>query len=160
MRTASQLLVLILVAAAAGQKATDFALPTNRANVICSATVKAVEPPTTARNTFLIHFKVDDGLRGVQAGEEVVVSEWSGRWQSGVERYRAGESYLLFLASDKGSSSLVGGENGRLRITKGLVTVDSAEHSERAMRLRTAARQQVPYREVADTIRAAMCERP
>ena len=155
-----RLIFLLAVPAAVWGQTGDVSALTKRASVICSVQVVSIEAPTESRNTFLIHLKVDDGLRGVQTGEEIPLSEWSGRWQAGIARWRVGESFLLFLGGTKGSVSVLDGDAGRLRVNKGMVTLDSA-NSDRAMRLRKTGAQlsQVPYREVADQIRAAMRER-
>ena len=90
------------------------------------------------------------------------MTEWPGRWQQGVERYRAGEQYLLLLADVKGVVSVAEGESGRWKITNGMVSV-TPQKAERAMRLqKTLSGQgsQIPYREVADAIRAALREQP
>jgi hypothetical protein len=154
-----RLIFLLAVPAASWAQTADVSALTKKANAICAAQVVSIEAPNESRNTFLIHLKVDDGLRGIQTGEEVVISEWAGRWQAGVARWRVGESYLLFLANAKGSVSIVDGDAGRLRISKGMVAVDVAK-SERAMRLQKtgAPPNQVPYREVADQIRLATRE--
>jgi hypothetical protein len=66
-----------------------------------------------------ITFRVLDGIRGAKTGEVVEVQEWSGLWAPGRERYRLGETVLLFLhaPSRLGLTSPVGGDAGRLEIT-------------------------------------------
>lgn len=155
------MLVSACASFAKAQSAADFSFQVNRAQIICAATVLSIEPPTSERNTYLIHFRVDDGIRGIQTDERLTVTEWAGMWKPGADRYRVGERYLLFLGGKKGSTSLVGGDNGRLRIKNELVSIESAARPERAMRLQGAAKaeaRQVPYREVIQSIRAAMRE--
>lgn len=84
-------------------------------------TVKAVEHVAAAGNnriaTTRITFHVDTAIRGVKAGQTLVITEWAGLWSSG-ERYRPGERVCLFLypPSKLGLTSPVRGPAGRFRI--------------------------------------------
>jgi len=102
-------------------------LPTQPRPVMQSAgfafagTVEAVEHIAPAgRNrigTTRITFHVDTPIRGVRAGQTLVVTEWAGLWASG-ERYRAGERVclLLYPPSKLGLTSPVRGPAGRFRV--------------------------------------------
>lgn len=67
-----------------------------------------------------ITFQVEQGYRGVQSGEQLVIREWAGLWQSG-QSYRRGERVLLFLyaPSKLGLTSVVGGASGRFVMDSG-----------------------------------------
>ena len=102
-------------------------IPTEPRPVIQSAgfafagTVKAVEHIAAAgRNrisTTRITFHVETPIRGVRAGQTLVISEWAALWSPG-ERYRPGERVCLFLypLSKLGLTSPVRGPAGRFRI--------------------------------------------
>jgi len=102
-------------------------IPTEPRPVIQSAgfafagTVKAVEHiAAVGRNrigTTRITFHVDTPIRGVRAGQTLVISEWAALWSSG-ERYRPGERVCLFLypLSKLGLTSPVRGPAGRFRV--------------------------------------------
>lgn len=87
-------------------------------------TVKTIEHiAPTGRNrigTTRITFHVDTAIRGVRAGQTLVISEWAGLWSSG-ERYRPGERVCLFLypLSKLGLTSAVRGSAGRFRVGGG-----------------------------------------
>jgi len=59
-------------------------------------------------------FRVDQAIRGVRAGQLLVIREWAGLWDSG-DRYRVGEHLVLFLypPSKMGLTSPAGGSLGR-----------------------------------------------
>jgi hypothetical protein len=67
--------------------------------------------------TMRITFRVEQAIRGVRAGQTLVIREWCGLWESG-QRYRRGERVLLFLyrPSKLGLTSAVGGPLGRFVI--------------------------------------------
>lgn len=94
---------------------------TQSAGLAFAGTVKAVEHVAAAgRNriaTTRITFHVDTAIRGVKAGQTLVITEWAGLWSSG-ERYRPGERVCLFLypPSKLGLTSPVRGPAGRFRI--------------------------------------------
>ena len=159
MKPLTKVMVLAaLLSACHAQKASDFALQTRHANVVCAATVLAVEPPTRSRNTYLVRVRVDDGIRGAQANEELTITEWSGLWEQGRERYKAGERYVLFLESSKGVTSLATGDAGRLKIEKDHTIVVNPS-AERAMRLQGKVKQsRVAYVDLIESIRAAVRE--
>jgi len=94
---------------------------TQSAGFAFAGTVKAVEHVAPAgRNrigTTRITFHVDTAIRGVRAGQTLVITEWAGLWASG-ERYHAGERVclLLYPLSKLGLTSPVRGPAGRFRI--------------------------------------------
>jgi hypothetical protein len=94
------------------------------AGYIFSGRVKAVErvAPNAAGAVpvMQITFQVDNGFRGIRTGQELVIREWAGLWQS-AERYRPGERVMLFLypPSKLGLTSPVGGEMGRFGVDPG-----------------------------------------
>ncbi|HJW99948.1 MAG TPA: hypothetical protein VJ453_07295 [Terriglobales bacterium] len=91
------------------------------AGMIFSATVKAIErrPAMAGQSvaTVAITLHVEQGVRGVKSGEDVIISQWIGLW-SGGQRYRVGEHVLLFLypRSKLGLTSCVGGTLGRFNM--------------------------------------------
>jgi len=95
-------------------------LLTLRAGYIFTGTVKAVHREHTGAGrvaTMQITFHVDKALRGVRAGQSLVIHEWEGLWEAG-ERYRPGEQMLLFLypPSKLGLTSAIGGAAGRFKV--------------------------------------------
>jgi hypothetical protein len=60
---------------------------------------------------------VEQGIRGTQTGRTLTIREWAGLWNNG-ERYRVGESVVLFLhaPSRLGLTSPLGGVQGRYNI--------------------------------------------
>jgi hypothetical protein len=84
-------------------------------------TVQDVEHiPLTGTNrigTTRITFHIDTAIRGVRAGQTLVVNEWAALWSSG-ERYRVGERLclLLYPPSKLGLTSPVHGPAGRLYV--------------------------------------------
>ncbi len=109
------------------------------AAVSVRGTVVSVEPvptPPDGVGTMRVRFRVDEGLRGVQAGQLFTLTEWQGLWISG-DRYRVGEPLLLYLyapASGSGLASPVSGYAGRISLAPsaspplaGMVALDPAE---------------------------------
>jgi len=89
------------------------------AGVIFSGRVTAIShrPATSAHavETVSITFHVEQAIRGATPGDNLTILQWMGVWSSG-QRYRVGESVLLFLypTSNLGLTSCVGGPLGRL----------------------------------------------
>ncbi|HXZ33568.1 MAG TPA: hypothetical protein VEH30_14930 [Terriglobales bacterium] len=96
----------------------------HKAGYIFSGTVKSVEriAPNNASSVpvMRITFQVDKGYVGVRSGQQLVIHECAGLWQSG-ESYRRGEKVLLFLypLSKLGLTSPVGGMSGRFAMDRG-----------------------------------------
>jgi len=94
---------------------------TQSAGFAFAGTVESVEHvAATGRNriaTTRITFHVDTPIRGVRAGQTLVINEWAALWSSG-ERYRPGERVCLFLypLSKLGLTSPVRGPAGRFRM--------------------------------------------
>jgi hypothetical protein len=95
-----------------------------KAGYIFSGRVKSVEriAPSAANSVpvMRVTFQVDKGFLGVRSGQELVIHECAGVWQSG-ESYRPGEKVLLFLypPSKLGLTSPVGGMSGRFAVDPG-----------------------------------------
>jgi len=94
----------------------------NRAALIFSGAVLRVEhvAPATENGigTVRVTFRIDEGIRGVRTGERLTIVEWDALWTSG-ERYRVGESLVLFLyapSGELGLTSPVGGRQGRISV--------------------------------------------
>jgi hypothetical protein len=99
---------------------------------IFSGTVMDVKPVPAAGSdavtTMQITFRVEQAIRGVRAGQTLVIYEWAGLWNSG-DRYRPGERLLLFLhrPSRLGLTSPVGGGLGRFAVdSNGQVILEQA----------------------------------
>jgi len=96
----------------------------SKAGYVFSGTVKSVDriAPRHASSVpvMRITFHVDRGFVGVRSGQDLVVNECIGLWQSG-ESYRPGERVTLFLypPSKLGLTSPVGGMSGRFRVDPG-----------------------------------------
>jgi hypothetical protein len=96
----------------------------HKAGYIFSGTVKSVErvAPRDANSApvMRITFRVNDAFLGVRNGQDLVIHEFAGLWQSG-ESYRQGERVLLFLypPSKLGLTSPVGGVSGRFNVDPG-----------------------------------------
>ena len=96
----------------------------NKAGYVFSGTVKSVERivPREANSVpvMRITFHVDRGFVGVRSGQDLVINECIGLWQSG-ESYRPGERVTLFLypPSKLGLTSPVGGMSGRFNVDPG-----------------------------------------
>jgi hypothetical protein len=91
------------------------------AGYIFTGTVRSIERVVPSGSnevaTMRITFQVGQAIRGVQAGQTLVIHEWAGLWESG-PRYRRGEHILLFLyhPSRLGLTSTVGGPMGRFNV--------------------------------------------
>jgi hypothetical protein len=96
-------------------------LLTRKAGYIFVGTVSAVERPAPAVPNAVaavrVSFRVEQAIRGVQAGQTLLIREWAGLWESG-PRYYPGERLLLFLyaPSKLGLTSTVGGQLGRFPV--------------------------------------------
>lgn len=101
--------------------ASSLARLSQKAGYIFAGTVTAVERITPASTgevaTVRVSFRVDQAVRGVQAGETLTIREWAGLWEAG-ERYRPGQRLVLFLypSSKLGLTSPVGGPLGRFSV--------------------------------------------
>jgi len=95
-----------------------------KSGYIFSGTVKSVEriAPNNPNSIAVmrITFHVVKGYVGVRSGQELVIRECAGLWQSG-ESYRRGQRLLLFLypPSKLGLTSPVGGMSGRFAVDPG-----------------------------------------
>jgi len=95
-----------------------------KSGYIFSGTVKSVEQiaPNSSNSVAVmrITFQVEKGYVGVRSGQELVIRECAGLWQSG-EGYRRGQRVLLFLypPSKLGLTSPVGGMSGRFAVDPG-----------------------------------------
>ena len=105
-----------------------------RAGYIFAGTVKTVEriAPREASSlgVMRITFQVEQGFRGVRAGQVLTIREWAGLWENG-ERYRPGQRVMLFLypPSKLGLTSPVGGEAGRFPVDRdGNVEIQPKRH--------------------------------
>jgi hypothetical protein len=91
--------------------------------LIFSGTVLTVEhlgtSPSGSQGITRIKFRVQSAARGARTGQIVQICEWGGLW-SGGERYRPGETVMLFLYpnSKLGLTSPVGGAAGRFQVDK------------------------------------------
>jgi hypothetical protein len=91
------------------------------AGYIFTGTVRSIERVAPSGpnevTTMRITFQVEQAIRGVQAGQTLVIHEWAGLWESG-PRYRPAERVLLFLyhPSRLGLTSTVGGPLGRFNL--------------------------------------------
>jgi hypothetical protein len=96
----------------------------HKAGYIFSGRVNLVERiasnPASSVPVMRVTFQVDRGFLGVRSGQELVIHECAGLWQSG-ESYRPGEKVLLFLypPSKLGLTSPVGGVSGRFSVDPG-----------------------------------------
>jgi hypothetical protein len=87
-----------------------------------------------------IAFRVDEGLRGCNAGETIEIAEWAELWVRG-DRYRVGQKVFLFLypRNQAGLTSPVSGDlgvimlgsSGLLQLTPQQSTFLSSQPSER-----------------------------
>lgn len=129
------------LAAAQGAPPVRLAVPelASQAAIIFRGTVLAVEhlPATSpdAVATVRVRFLVREAVRGAAAGQELTIREWQGLWDSG-ERYRVGQSVVLFLhapSGELGLTSPVGGDAGRLLVDRyGMVELPTASSVRRA----------------------------
>jgi len=96
---------------------------TARAGTIFLGRVEAIEwkhaPGGGPGDRVHVTFRVLDGIRGAKAGETLTITEWSGLWAPGNERYRTGQTLFLFLypQSRLGFTSPVAGDAGKLELT-------------------------------------------
>ena len=86
------------------------------AGIVFSGTVIQIErvKDTDARPAIVrVRFRVDEAVRGCNAGETVTLDEWAELWVPG-DRYRKGQRVLIFLypPSQTGVSSPVAGDVG------------------------------------------------
>lgn len=94
-----------------------------RSGYIFSGTVVSVQKvaPRDSNSvaTVAITFRVQEAVRGVRAGQDLVIREWSGLWNAG-ERYQKGEQVFLYLypPSKLGLTSTVDGPAGRFAIDR------------------------------------------
>lgn len=108
---------------------------TERAGMIFLGRVESIEWKHAASggpgDRVRITFTVLDGIRGARTGAMVAIQEWSGLWAPGNERYRVGETLMLFLhpPSRLGFTSPVGGDAGRIEITPARRIVLSPERA-------------------------------
>jgi hypothetical protein len=65
-----------------------------------------------------IDFRIDQAVRGCNAGSTYTLREWAGLWSGADERYRIGQRLLMLLhaAGPSGMSSPVGGMDGAIPI--------------------------------------------
>ena len=106
--------------------------------------------------TVQITFQVEQGIRGVRAGEQFSFREWIGLW-SRADRYRVGQRMMLFLytPSALGLTSSVGGAAGRLPIDEsGRVRLNPAqEQSVQVSENLHIGSRRVPVRDLVRAIR-------
>jgi len=121
----------------------------SQAGLIFSGTVLRVEhvAPATENGigTVRVTFRIDQGIRGVHTGEWLTIAEWDGLWTSG-ERYRSGESLVLFLhapSGELGLTSPVGGLQGRISLQEAVTATRRPFIRERQLlrNVRRAARE-------------------
>ena len=92
----------------------------DRADIIFVGQVVAVrrhDQESAAAGYVEIEFHVDQAIRGCAAGAPYLLHEWAGLW-SGAQRYRVGQSLLMFLHAPgpSGLSSPIGGMDGAIPI--------------------------------------------
>ncbi|HEX6823092.1 MAG TPA: hypothetical protein VF123_13620 [Candidatus Sulfotelmatobacter sp.] len=102
------------------------------AGIIFSGTVIRVEARTGNEQTVAtvaITFQVENAVRGITAGRELTIHEWTGVWSSG-QRYRVGEHVFVFLypRSKLGLTSSVAGPIGRFAVDTRGTLVLSPQH--------------------------------
>ena len=120
----------------------DLQLLTKRAALIFSGTVitiklEAGKAGNSSGALVRITFHVDEGIRGVNTGEETTIQEWQGLWaRSGGQRYRTGDRVLVFYheRSALGLTSPVSGEAGRFLIREDARVVLTAEQKHALLR--------------------------
>ena len=86
------------------------------AGIIFSGAVVRIErePATSDKPASMrIAFRVNEAVRGCNAGETIEIAEWAGLWTRG-DRYRVGQNVLLFLypRNAAGLTSPVAGDLG------------------------------------------------
>jgi hypothetical protein len=113
---------------------TIFTQMVNAAGTIFSGRVTAIGrvplSPGQAASSTTITFQVERAMRGVSAGETLTIHEWAGLWTSR-ERYRVGESVLLFLypPGKLGLTSPVAGPMGRFAMDSQGRILMNGQHS-------------------------------
>lgn len=90
------------------------------AGTVFSGTVIQIEHAigTDAKPAFVrVKFRVDQAVRGCNAGDSVAMDEWAGLWNHGY-RYRKGQRVVIFLhpPSQAGFSSPIAGDFGIFNI--------------------------------------------
>ncbi len=119
-------LIPLLLAATSlpAQNTPDLRRLARDAGLIFSGTVARAERVAPAARGDIgvvrVTFQVHEAFRGVTAGQSLTISEWDGLWTSG-ERYRAGESLLVFFYAPSGQSGLtstVAGRDGRISLAE------------------------------------------
>lgn len=82
-----------------------------------------------------IDFRIDQAVRGCNAGNTYILREWAGLWEGGDERYRPGQRLLMLLHAPgpTGLTSPVGRTNGVMPV-----------HAETTSPLATAATESAP----------------
>lgn len=151
---------------------------TARAGTIFLGRVEAIAwkhaPGGGSADRVHITFRVLDGIRGAKTGEALTITEWSGLWAPGNERYRPGQTFFLFLypTSRLGFTSPVAGEAGKLEMTPTQRVVLSPERATqllpRSLRLQKARaaaaalreQQSAAYSEFAQIVRELAEARP
>lgn len=113
--------------------------------------------PQRAQPVTQITFSVAEAIRGVRSGKVIQVNEWGGLWNSG-ERYRPGESVLLFLypPSKLGLTSPVGGSAGHFRVNRSGRVVIGIQHN--LMNFGVPPDSEMKVRDFAEAIRLAAKE--
>jgi hypothetical protein len=86
------------------------------AGIIFAGQVLRIEPMKSADGTpasIRIQFRVEQAVRGCNAGETIEIAEWAELWGRG-DRYRVGQHVLLFLypRNEAGLTSPVAGDLG------------------------------------------------
>ena len=86
------------------------------AGIVFAGQVLRIEPVKSADGTpasIRIHFRVEQAVRGCNAGETIEIAEWAELWGRG-DRYRVGQHVLLFLypRNEAGLTSPVAGDLG------------------------------------------------
>jgi hypothetical protein len=94
------------------------------AGIVFAGEVIAVRPPVgfagspadAAEGVVEIDFRVDQAVRGAEAGSVYTLREWAGLWTGGMERYRPGQRRLMLLhaAGARGFASPVHGPEGAI----------------------------------------------
>jgi hypothetical protein len=89
----------------------------DQAGVIFAGQVTAIRSrpgENGASGAVEVDFRVDEAIRGCQAGSTYTLREWAGLWSGGDPRYRVGQRLLMMLHAPgaAGISSPVGGMAG------------------------------------------------
>jgi hypothetical protein len=131
------------------------------AGIIFSGRVIAVgrsdAPGGRDTDATFITFQVEQAIRGVTVGQELIIHEWAGLWARG-ERYRVGERVMLFLfpPSKLGLTSPVSGPWGRFEIDSAGRVVLNDFNAQVVEKTRSAGKKDViPYPEFVRALRLA-----